>query len=58
MTLATADDHLYPPIQGVTVVPVFHYLRGDTRFGARRCARAGSGKLVNGLRFLLRRCRA
>jgi hypothetical protein len=51
VTLATAADHHYPQIEGVSVCPVFHYLRGDTR-----CARAlrarGLGKPINGLRFL------
>jgi glycosyltransferase involved in cell wall biosynthesis len=52
VTLATAADHCYRPTDGVTVRPVFHYIRGDTR-----CARAlracGLGKPINGLRFLV-----
>ena len=51
VTLATAADHSYPPAQGVTVVPVFHYTRGDTRL-ARALRARGLGKLANGLRFL------
>lgn len=51
VTLATAADHRYPPTDGVIVMPVFHYLRGDTR-----CARAlrarGLGRPINGVRFL------
>ncbi len=50
--LATATDSLYPPIDGVTVVPVFHYLRGDTRLG-RELRGRGLGRLVNGIRFIL-----
>jgi D-inositol-3-phosphate glycosyltransferase len=51
VTLATAADHLYPPAEGVTPVPVFHYLRGSTRLSRALRAR-GLGKPVNGLRFL------
>ncbi|MCW3018415.1 MAG: hypothetical protein JWN10_723, partial [Solirubrobacterales bacterium] len=51
VTLATAADHRYPPAQGVTVVPVFHYTRGDRSF-ARALRAHGLGKLANGLRFL------
>jgi glycosyltransferase involved in cell wall biosynthesis len=51
VTLATAADHRYPPIDGVTVVPVFHYTRGDTRL-ARELRAHGLGKLINGARFL------
>ena len=51
VTLATAADHRYAPVDGVTVRPVFHYTRGRTRLA--RAARArGLGKLVNGVRFL------
>jgi glycosyltransferase involved in cell wall biosynthesis len=49
--LATADDHLYPPIPGVVVHPVFHYMRDDTAL-RRTLRRARLGPLVNGLRFL------
>ncbi len=50
--LATADDHLYAQTPGISVHPVFHYLRGDgrTRRVLRRC---GLGPLLNGVRFLL-----
>jgi glycosyltransferase involved in cell wall biosynthesis len=49
--LASADDHLYPPIPGVVVHPVFHYLRDDTAL-RRALRRAHLGPVVNGLRFL------
>jgi len=52
VTLATAADHRYRAIPGVTVKPVFHYTRGRTRLA--RAARArGLGRPINGLRFLL-----
>jgi glycosyltransferase involved in cell wall biosynthesis len=51
VTLASAADHRYAPVQGVSVVPVFHYTRGDSRF-ARALRARGLGKLANGLRFL------
>lgn len=51
VTLATAADHLYPPIEGVTAVPVFHYLRGESAVG-RELRRRGFGKPLNGVRFL------
>jgi D-inositol-3-phosphate glycosyltransferase len=51
VTLATADDHRYPRLDGVTVVPVFHYTRGDTRI-ARVAREHGLGKAINGLRFI------
>jgi glycosyltransferase involved in cell wall biosynthesis len=50
--LATADDHRYEPVEGVTVVPVFHYMRDDTAIG-RALRGRGLGKPVNGIRFLL-----
>jgi glycosyltransferase involved in cell wall biosynthesis len=51
VTLATADDHLYAPIDGVAYRAVFHYVRGGTRLtGALR--RRGLGRIVNGLRFV------
>lgn len=50
VTLATADDHLYPPIEGVVVRPVFHYVRDGTPIG-RIVRRRGLGKAVNGLLF-------
>jgi glycosyltransferase involved in cell wall biosynthesis len=49
--LASADDHLYPPIPGVVVHPVFHYMRDDTAL-RRALRRAHLGPVVNGLRFL------
>jgi glycosyltransferase involved in cell wall biosynthesis len=51
ITLATADDHRFPPIDGVTVAPVFHYTRGHGRV-ARALRAMGLGKLLNGMRFL------
>jgi glycosyltransferase involved in cell wall biosynthesis len=51
VTLATAADHRYPPVDGVTVVPAFHYTRGDSRL-ARAARQRGLGKALNGLRFL------
>jgi D-inositol-3-phosphate glycosyltransferase len=51
VALATAVDHLYAPIKGVEPVPVFHYLRDDTRVG-RTLRKRGLGRPVNGLRFL------
>jgi D-inositol-3-phosphate glycosyltransferase len=51
VTLATAADHRYPPVDGVTVVPVFHYTRGETR-PARWAREHSLGKAINGLRFL------
>jgi glycosyltransferase involved in cell wall biosynthesis len=51
VTLATAADHLYPPAEGVTPVPVFHYMRGDGAV-TRRLRGAGLGKPLNGLRFV------
>jgi glycosyltransferase involved in cell wall biosynthesis len=51
VTLATAADHRYPAVDGVTVVPVFHYTRGDSRL-ARAARDHGLGKPINGLRFL------
>jgi glycosyltransferase involved in cell wall biosynthesis len=51
VTLATAADHRYRPTTGVTVRPVFHYVRGDSRVA--RVLRARSlGKPINGLRFV------
>ncbi|MGH2864942.1 MAG: glycosyltransferase family 4 protein [Solirubrobacteraceae bacterium] len=52
VTLATADDHLYPPIDGVVVRPVFHYLRDATALG-RLVRSHGLGRAVNGLLFVL-----
>jgi D-inositol-3-phosphate glycosyltransferase len=52
VALATAADHRYPPIDGVTAYPVFHYLRDDTRIG-RELRRRGLGRIFNGVRFVL-----
>jgi D-inositol-3-phosphate glycosyltransferase len=51
VTLATAADHRYPPIDGVTIVPVFRYTRGNSRL-AREARARGLGKPINGARFL------
>jgi glycosyltransferase involved in cell wall biosynthesis len=51
VTLATAADHRFEPIEGVTIKPVFHYIRGDSRLAQAVRAR-GLGKFVNGARFL------
>ncbi len=49
--LATAEDHRYAVVDGVTVHGVFHYLRGSSRLaGAAR--RAGVGRVINGIRFM------
>lgn len=52
VVLATADDHRYQPAGGVTIRPLFHYVRGRTRL-ARAARRVGLGQVANGLRFLL-----
>jgi glycosyltransferase involved in cell wall biosynthesis len=52
ITVATATDHLYPPIEGVGMQGVFHYLRDDHPVG-RALRKRGLGQIVNGLRFLL-----
>jgi glycosyltransferase involved in cell wall biosynthesis len=52
VTLASADDHRYPPIDGVRLRPVFHYVRDDTRSGRLLRAR-GLGRIANGACFLL-----
>ncbi len=52
VVLATAEDHRYRPASGVTIHPLFHYVRGHTRL-ARAVRRAGLGPIANGLRFLL-----
>jgi glycosyltransferase involved in cell wall biosynthesis len=51
VALATATDNLYPPTPGVTVHPIFHYLRGDTPL-ARALRRYRLSPAVNGIRFL------
>ncbi|HEY1450666.1 MAG TPA: glycosyltransferase family 4 protein [Solirubrobacteraceae bacterium] len=51
VTLATAADNRYRPIDGVTVERVFHYTRGHTPLG-RALRRLHLGKVVNGIRFL------
>lgn len=52
VTLATADDHRYAPIEGVRLAPVFHYVREHTRVGAE-LRRRGLGRIANGVCFLL-----
>jgi glycosyltransferase involved in cell wall biosynthesis len=52
ITLATAEDHRYGTIAGVSIVPVFGYVRGHSSLG-RRARQLGLGRLLNGLRFLL-----
>jgi glycosyltransferase involved in cell wall biosynthesis len=52
ITLASADDHLYPSISGVVTEPVFHYLRETSPIG-RLLRRRRLGRLVNGARFVL-----
>ncbi len=52
ITLATAADHRYQPVSGVTVQRVFHYVRGHSA-AARAARRLRLGRIVNGLRFLL-----
>ncbi len=51
VTLATAADNLYPPLEGVRVRGVFHYARGRTRL-ARELRAHGLGRPLNGLRFV------
>jgi glycosyltransferase involved in cell wall biosynthesis len=52
VTLASADDHRYAPIEGVRLRPVFHYVRDDTRLGFE-LRRRGLGRIANGVCFLL-----
>ena len=52
VALATADDHLYEPVSGVSTHGVFHYVRGSTRVG-RAVRRLGLGRVANGARFLI-----
>lgn len=51
VALATAEDHLYQPTDGVTIHQVFHYVRGRSRLG-RAARRLGLGPIANGLGFL------
>jgi glycosyltransferase involved in cell wall biosynthesis len=51
ITLASADDHLYPSIPGVVIEPIFHYLRETSPIG-RVLRRWRLGRLVNGVRFM------
>jgi D-inositol-3-phosphate glycosyltransferase len=51
VSLATAEDYRYPPMPGVSIHRVFHYVRGRTR-PARAVRRCGLGPVANGLRFL------
>jgi glycosyltransferase involved in cell wall biosynthesis len=50
--LATADDHLYEPLEGVSTSGVFHYVRAGTRLGDA-LASWRLKRPVNGLLFLL-----
>ncbi len=49
--VASARDHAYPAIPGVTVRGVFPYVRGRTWLG-RLIRRAGLGRAINGLGHL------
>jgi glycosyltransferase involved in cell wall biosynthesis len=49
--LATADDHLLGEIEGVSIRPIFHYVR-DERPVARTLRRLRLGPVLNGLCFL------
>jgi glycosyltransferase involved in cell wall biosynthesis len=51
VTIATADDHLYPDIPGVRIERVFGYVRGHSP-PAWLVRRVGLGRPANGLRFL------
>ncbi len=50
--LATADDHLYEPLDGVTPSGIFHYVRAGTRLGDA-LASWRLKRPANGLLFLL-----
>jgi len=50
--LATADDHLYEPVEGVVSHRVFHYVRETTAPG-RALLRVGLKRPVNGVLFVL-----
>jgi D-inositol-3-phosphate glycosyltransferase len=49
--LATADDHFYEPVEGVTAHGVFHYVRVNTRLGDL-LARWRLKRPLNGILFL------
>jgi len=51
VTIATADDHLYPHLPGVRIEGVFGYIRGHSP-AARLVRRVGLGRPANGLRFM------
>lgn len=51
VVLATAEDHLQRPAPGVTVRPIFRYLRTGSR-AARAVRRMHASWAVNGVRFL------
>lgn len=51
ISLATADDHRYQATPGVSIQPVFHYVRGRTGL-ARYVRRWRMGPIANGIRFL------
>src|SRR4051812_33517409 len=50
--LATADDHLYEPVEGVTPHNLFHYVRTKSRLG-NALGSVGLKRGTNGLLFLL-----
>ncbi|HXD53890.1 MAG TPA: glycosyltransferase family 4 protein [Solirubrobacteraceae bacterium] len=50
--LASADDHLYQPVDGVTHHRVFHYVRETTALG-RTLRRVGLKRPLNGVLFIL-----
>jgi glycosyltransferase involved in cell wall biosynthesis len=52
IALASAADHRYQPVSGITVHGVFHYVRGHSA-AARAARRLRLGRIANGLRFLL-----
>jgi glycosyltransferase involved in cell wall biosynthesis len=51
VAVATADDHRYPPADGVVVYEVFHYVRGHGRLG-QAVRRVGLGRVANAARFI------
>jgi glycosyltransferase involved in cell wall biosynthesis len=51
VALATAEDHLYGQVPGVSIQPIFGYVRGHSHL-ARTVRNLHLGWAVNGLRFL------
>jgi glycosyltransferase involved in cell wall biosynthesis len=51
VVLATADDNLFEPVEGVAVRGIFHYTRGHSALG-RLLRGARIGRVANGMRFL------